>query len=125
MKKLILILLFATVTTWAADIDFTFDYSYATPGCVDAATVNCVESFEVRDKRDGAVVATVAAAPSTTPVTGITTTAFSYPKVGNRTFEAFAIARDEDFVQIESLASVSVSVVIRPSRPENVGASQR
>ena len=126
MKKLILVLVLIGIQAEAADIEFRFDYSYQTPGCADAADVNCVEGFEVRDQKDGLVVAQAAATPgASTPAVDIPATATGYPRLGNRTFAAFAIARDNEGGRIESLQSLEVSEVIRPTAPANVRATAK
>ena len=125
MKTLLLVLLFA-VPTWAADIDFTFDYSYQTPGCADAAAVNCVESFEIRDQRDGLIVAIATATTgATTPAVDIPAAALSYPRLGNRTFAVYVIARGNEGLRIESLQSNEATAVIRPFPATNTRATQR
>lgn len=124
MKKLIILLLMAATQACAADIDFLFDYDYQTPGCVDSSSVNCVASFEIRDLKDGSVVATVpATSGSSSPVTNIPVIATDYPRLGNRTFAAYAIGRDNEGGLIESLKSNEVTVINRPFAPANIRAT--
>lgn len=125
MKKLFLALLVFTVQLGAADLDFTFDYGYVIPGCIDA-DVNCIVGFEIRDEKDGSVVAVATATPgASTPAIDIPATATGYVRLGNRTFAAYAIARDNEGAQIESLKSVEVNIVIRPFPATNVRVSQK
>ena len=126
MRKLILFLLLSGIPAFGADIDFLFDYPYTNPGCVDAFAVNCIEAFEIRDQRDGAVVATATATPgANTPAVDILATAIGYGRLGNRTFAAYAIARDNEGGRIESRQSNEVSTVIRPFPPENTRGNQQ
>lgn len=124
MKKLILLIFLAGSSACAADIDFLFDYDYRTPGCADVGEVNCVVEFQIRDQADGTVVATVpATAGSNSPVTNIPAIANGYGRLGNRTFAAYAIARDNEGGMIESVKSNDVTVINRPFAPANIRAS--
>ena len=127
MKKLIFILLFSmcSVPVYSSTIDFTFDYSYETPGCADAADLNCVQRFEIRDQQDGTVVASILASPSAIPVSGILATASGYPKIGERTFGAFAVAVDDNGNLFESKSSIPVTVSVSPSEPTGLAGQVR
>ena len=125
MKKLLLVLLLSAFSLQAADIDFLFDYVYVTPGCVDAASVDCIDSFEVRDEKDGAVVAIATATPgANTPAVDIPAFATNYAKLGNRTFAAYAVGRTDTGARIESLKSNDATAVIRPDAATNNRANQ-
>lgn len=102
---------FVMLIVWqlrAAPVNFAWDYDFSVdPACSATVLTNCVKEFHIKE---GAVVLQVVAAPT------LTGTVNFGPPYGNRTIFVTAVSD----TGIESDPSNSVSVNVKPGKPQNV-----